>query len=65
MKIYIIPVLTISAIFHLGILFIYYIKKGEDIFNVQTDMNLEIKRKFNENEIEMAFPTQTIYTKSA
>jgi len=50
--------------FSLGILFIYYIKKGEDIFNVQTAMNLEIKRKFKENKLEMAFPTQTIYTKS-
>lgn len=50
--------------FSLGILFIYYIKKGEDIFNVQTDMNLEIKRKFEENNLDMAFPTRTIYTKS-
>lgn len=50
--------------FSLGILFIYYIKKGEDIFNVQTEMNLEIKKKFEENGLEMAFPTRTIYTKS-
>jgi MscS family membrane protein len=50
--------------FSLEILFIYYIKKGEDIFNVQTAVNLEIKRKFKENNLEMAFPTQTIYTKS-
>ena len=50
--------------FSLGILFIYFIKNGEDIFNVQTEMNLEIKRKFAENKLEMAFPTRTIYTKS-
>lgn len=50
--------------FSLGILFIYFIKRGEDIFNVQTAINLEIKRKFKENNLEMAFPTQTVYTKS-
>lgn len=48
----------------LGILFIYNIKKGEDIFNVQTAVNLEIKRKFEQNKLKMAFPTRTIYTKS-
>jgi MscS family membrane protein len=50
--------------FSLGILFIYYIKKGEDLFNVPTQINLEIKRKFEENNLEMAFPTRTVYTKS-
>jgi MscS family membrane protein len=50
--------------FSLGILFIYFIKPGEDFFNIQTDINLEIKRKFKENTLEIAFPTQTIYTKS-
>ena len=49
--------------FSLGILFIYYIKSGEDIIGTQTAINLEIKRKFEEHGIEMAFPTQTIYTK--
>ena len=49
--------------FSLGILFIYYIKKEGDILNTQTEMNLEILKKFNENGLEMAFPTQTIYTK--
>lgn len=48
--------------FSLGILFIYYIKPGEDILGTQTAINLEIKRKFEEMEIDMAFPTQTIYT---
>lgn len=50
--------------FSLGILFIYFIKKDADIFAVQTDMNLEIKRRFEANQLEMAFPTRTIYTKS-
>jgi len=49
--------------FSLGITFIYYIKKGEDNFGVKSEMNLNILRKFNEVKLEMAFPTQTIYTK--
>lgn len=49
--------------FSLGIIFIYYIKSGEDILGAQTSINLEIKRKFEEHGIDMAFPTQTIYTK--
>ncbi|MCB9361712.1 MAG: mechanosensitive ion channel family protein [Flavobacteriales bacterium] len=50
--------------FSLGILFIYYIKKESDIFQTQTEINLEILKRFNANGLEMAFPTQTIYTKS-
>jgi len=49
--------------FSLGITFIYYIQKGEDIFNVKSEMNLKILKEFNANGLEMAFPTQTIYTK--
>lgn len=48
--------------FSLGILFVYYIKKESDIFNTQTAMNLEILKAFNANGLEMAFPTQTVYT---
>jgi len=47
--------------FSLGILFIYFIKKGEDNLGVQTLMNLAILRRFGEEGLEMAFPTQTIY----
>ncbi len=47
--------------FALGITFIYYIKKGADIMQTQTDVNLEILRQFNANGLEMAFPTQTVY----
>ena len=49
--------------FSLGILFIYYIKPGSDILDTQTDVNIEILKKFGENGLEMAFPTQTIYHK--
>jgi len=48
--------------FSLGILFIYYITKGEDIMGAQTEVNMEIKKRFEELGIEMAFPTQTVYT---
>jgi MscS family membrane protein len=48
--------------FSLGITFIYYIKKGADIFSVKSAMNLNILKEFNNANIEMAFPTQTIYT---
>jgi len=49
--------------FALGILFIYYIKKGKDILQTQTDMNLEILKQFNKNKLDMAFPTETVYMK--
>ena len=48
--------------FSLGILFIYYIKKNADIMGSQTVVNMEIKNRFEKLEIEMAFPTQTVYT---
>ena len=46
--------------FSLGILFIYYITKGADILQVQTDVNMQILKRFNENKLEFAFPTQSI-----
>lgn len=49
--------------FSLGITFIYYIRKGADILGVRSGMNLKILKEFNANGLEMAFPTQTIYTK--
>ncbi len=48
--------------FSLGILFIYYIKKESDILETQTIINIEILKKFGENGLDMAFPTQTIHT---
>jgi MscS family membrane protein len=47
--------------FALGIIFIYYIKKEADVLDTQTAMNLSILRKFGEQGLEMAFPSQTIY----
>ena len=49
--------------FAMGILLIYYVKSGEDSFAVQTDINMAILRKFNDNGLEFAYPTQTIYKK--
>ncbi|MBL4704228.1 MAG: mechanosensitive ion channel family protein, partial [Flavobacteriales bacterium] len=49
--------------FAMGILLIYYVKSGEDNLGVQTDVNMAILRKFNENGLEFAYPTQTIYQK--
>lgn len=45
----------------LNILFIYYIKKEGDILNTQTDMSLEILSRFNNHNLEFAFPTQTVH----
>jgi len=51
--------------FSMNLLFIYYIKKEADIVGAQTEVNMEILRRFNEAGLEFAFPTQTLYTKSA
>lgn len=48
--------------FAMNILFIYYIKSGEDILGAQTEMNMAILSEFNRRGLEFAFPTQTIYT---
>ena len=45
----------------LGILFIYYIKKGEDILGTQSEMNLKILTLFNQNRLDFAYPTQTLF----
>jgi MscS family membrane protein len=47
--------------FALNVMFIYYITKGEDLAKTQTDMNLEILKRFNDKKLEFAFPTQTLY----
>ncbi len=49
----------------MNILFIYYIKKGEDILKTQTEMNLEILKQFNRSGLDFAFPSHTVYTKKA
>jgi MscS family membrane protein len=45
----------------LNIKFIYYIKKGSDILKTKNDINMEILNLFNKNNLEFAFPSQTIY----
>ncbi len=47
--------------FSMNITFIYYIRKDESIAGTQSAMNLEILRRFNEQGLEFAFPTQTLY----
>ena len=50
--------------FYLGIKFIYFIKKTNDeaaILQVQSDVSLAILEAFNNNNLEFAFPTQTIF----
>lgn len=48
----------------LDIKLIYFIQKGRDIFQTQTEVNNQILQRFNEHELEFAFPTRTIYHKS-
>jgi len=47
--------------FALNIRYIYYIKKGSDIFGTMTEVNMEILKQFNANKLDFAFPTQTLY----
>jgi MscS family membrane protein len=47
--------------FSLNVKFIYYIKKGEDVFNLNSQINLEILECFNAAGLDFAFPTQTIH----
>ncbi|MEN8163700.1 MAG: mechanosensitive ion channel family protein [Acidobacteriota bacterium] len=48
--------------FAMNVLFIYYIKKDADIMETQTEVNMEVLRRFNVAGLEFAFPTQTLYT---
>ena len=47
----------------LGISFIYFIQPGKDILITQTEVNLEILKRFNAEGLDFAYPTQTIYRK--
>ncbi len=47
--------------FALGVSLIYYIKKEASVVDTQTEVNLKILRKFGEAQLDMAFPTQTLY----
>jgi MscS family membrane protein len=61
------PVISFNGFgdFAMNIMFIYYIKKGEDIAATQSEINMEILKQFNQAGLEFAFPTQTIYNVSA
>ncbi len=48
--------------FALNITMIYYITSGADITATQTDINMEILRTFTAENLEFAYPTQTLYT---
>tara|TARA_B110000211_G_C14083993_1_gene555852 strand:+ start:288 stop:1346 length:1059 start_codon:yes stop_codon:yes gene_type:complete len=45
----------------LNLILIYYIKPGEDILATQTTINLQILEQFTLNQLDFAFPTQTLY----
>lgn len=49
--------------YSLDIKFIYFIRKGEEIFSVQSEINTEILKRFNEAGLQFAYPTQTLYKK--
>lgn len=49
--------------FSLGILCIYYIRETDDILVAQSEINLEILKRFNAEGLEFAYPTQTIFKK--
>ncbi len=58
--------LTVTAFtafgdFSLTIRYIYYIIKGADIYNTMNEINMEVLKQFNDNKLEFAFPTQTLY----
>ena len=47
--------------FALNIKFIYYIKKQADIIETESKVNLKILSLFNENKLNFAYPTTTVY----
>lgn len=45
----------------LVIMYIYFIEKQGDILGVTSNMNMEILAAFNKAELNLAFPTRTVY----
>jgi MscS family membrane protein len=45
----------------LNIVFVYHIRKGSEIFNVQTRMHLELLARFRSAGLEFAYPTSVQY----
>ena len=46
--------------FSLDIKLIYYIKKGNSFYVTQSKINMQILKRFREENLEFAFPTQTL-----
>ena len=57
----VITAFTDFSSFSMDIKFIFWVKKGQDIMMVPSNVNLEILRAFNEAQLNFAFPTQTVY----
>ena len=49
--------------FSLNVKLTYYIKKEADISSTQSHVNMAILTQFNQQGLDFAFPTQTLYTK--
>jgi len=47
--------------FSLNIKFVYFIRKGQDIFAISSAINMEILKRFNAAGLNFAFPTQTVH----
>lgn len=52
------------ADYSLSLKFIYYIIKGSDIFETQSEMNLLILSRFHEEGLRFAFPTHSLYVEN-
>lgn len=51
--------------YSLTLKFIYYIIKGNDIFETQSEMNMIILSRFNSVGFEFAFPTHSLYVENS
>ena len=49
--------------FAMNVKLIYWIRKDADIMNVMTEVNLEVLERFAAEGLELAFPTQVVYTR--
>lgn len=49
--------------FSMDIMLIYYIMQSDDILAAQSEINLEILKRFNAEGLEFAYPTQMLYKK--
>ncbi len=48
--------------FSLNLLFTYFIRKEFDVFETRNEVNLEILKRFKQQNLKLALPAQTIYT---